>query len=54
VRCAAAVYLTLGEYAAVRAIPGRFAVAPGHERRGERVSENERFVVVEAPLSAAA
>ena len=47
--CSQRVFLTLGEYEAVRSNAIRFAVVPGHEIPDvERVVEqNERFAVVE-------
>ena len=47
--CAQAIPLTIASYEAVRAVPTRFAVAPGHETRDiEHVVErHEHYVVVE-------
>ncbi len=47
--CTDRVYLTLAEYAAVRAHPARFAVITGHEIEGAEVvvRRDLRFTVVE-------
>ena len=46
-RCTEVVLLSMAEYAAVRSGPRRFLISPGHPARGEPVSENDRFSVVE-------
>jgi len=47
-RCTERIRLTLGEYEAIRAMPGRFLVLPGHEGAPYRrvVASTERFSVV--------
>ncbi len=47
-RCTERMRLTLAEYEAIRAMPGRFLVLPGHEDAPFRrvVSSNDRFSVV--------
>ena len=47
-RCTERVRLTLGEYEAIRAMPGRFLVLPGHEGVPFRrvVASTDRFSVV--------
>jgi len=47
--CAESLEITAREYQAVRAEPGRFVIAPGHQQEGieQVVDGNGRFLVVE-------
>jgi hypothetical protein len=50
--CTQAISLSEQEYDETRAADGRYAAAPGHERRSERVvGRSERFVTVERWLA---
>ena len=48
-RCTRAIWLTREEYEGIRAEPGRFLTAPGHEVDGEDriVERHDVFVVIE-------
>ena len=48
-RCTLAIWLTREQYEGIRAKPGRFLTAPGHEVDGEDriVERHEAFVVIE-------
>ncbi|MDQ3859575.1 MAG: hypothetical protein M3327_14220 [Actinomycetota bacterium] len=48
-RCAQPIAVSIDEYEAVRSVPTRFLIVPGHEiaEVEEVVQENERFAVVE-------